>query len=329
MGKRARARHVFHAVALVIGAVALGFLIHTMGWDGIERVLVGAGPWFLAIALVDLTSVVFDTLAIQRFLGDARPALGRTFAAQSSGVAINRLTPGHSAGEAVKVTMLVEHVHSAAAVSSIVMFNLATIGIAIAAIVGGVPLTLLLLDLPGRVQIVVWVAAGLLVAVAVVVLVLVRRGALGARVTAARRLRLVSDVRAVSWHAKVAATDARIREFGRPGSRLGIFYVFVSRCCNWTGTLCVMAAANAPLTAPLVVAMLSVGILITWASNVIPLGLGTADGLNYALYGVLGSSGPVGLAFTMINRARTFVLALMGLTVMLIASLADRVRRGT
>jgi hypothetical protein len=62
-------------------------------------------------------------------------------------------------------------------------------------------------------------------------------------------------------------------------------------------------------------------------SNVIPLGLGIADGTNYALYGVLGSSGPVGLVFTMINRARTVVLASMGLLIMLIASLADRRRR--
>ena len=56
----------------------------------------------------------------------------------------------------------------------------------------------------------------------------------------------------------------------------------------------------------------------------VPLGLGLADGTNYALYGVLGSTGPVGLVFTMIGRARTCVLAAMGLTVLLIANLVDR-----
>ena len=55
-------------------------------------------------------------------------------------------------------------------------------------------------------------------------------------------------------------------------------------------------------SAPLVVAMLSVGILISWLSNVLPLGLGLADGTNYALYGLLGASPEAGLVFTMTAR---------------------------
>ena len=85
-----------------------------------------------------------------------------------------------------------------------------------------------------------------------------------------------------------------------------------------------MIAALVPLTPSFVAANLSLGILITFLSNVVPLGLGIADGTNYALYGVLGSTGPIGLIYTMINRARTVVLAAMGLAVLLIANLVDR-----
>jgi len=85
-------------------------------------------------------------------------------------------------------------------------------------------------------------------------------------------------------------------------------------------------AAGIPLTAPLVIATCSVGILITWLSNVIPLGLGIADTGNYVLYGLLGAGPASGLDFTMVNRARTCVLAAMGLTVMLVAHVAKRRR---
>lgn len=316
---------MFHAVALVIGTVALVVLLDRLGWAGLRDVLVGAGWWFAVIAAIDLVALLFDTAAICAFIRPRAPArYWRVFVAQASGVAINRLTPGNSAGEPVKVTMLLEHVPGSAAVAGIVMFNLATIGVAIAAIAVGVPITLLLLELPARLQIFVWSTTAGLVLVALLLLALARRGALGTLVDGARRIRLLSPSRAEAWRHRVADVDAQVREFGRPGARLGIAYVFGSRVLNWAGTVAVMIAAGVPLTAPLVIANLSVGILITWISNVIPLGLGLADGTNYALYGVLGATGSHGLVFTMINRARTCVLAGMGLVVMLVANLAAR-----
>ncbi len=318
------ARRVFNAAALLIGLVALGFLVETMGWDGIRGVIVGAGAWFVVIAGIDLVSITFDSLAIRQFLGATHVSFGRIFVAQASGVAINRLTPAHSAGEAVKVTMLLERAPTAAAVSAIVMFNLATISIAIAAIVLGVPLTLLLMELPPRATAAVWIAAGVLLVAAIALIVVARRGAVSTVIGVARRMRIATEATAERWRRKVIEIDARVREFGRSGQRLGIACAVGSRVCNWAGTLCVMEAAGAPMTAATIVAMLSVGILVTWVSNLIPLGLGIADGTNYMLYGALGSQGPIGLAFTMINRARTCVLAMIGLTVMAGASLWDR-----
>ena len=329
MANRGRARHVFHAIALVVGAVALAVLVDQLGWAGLRRVILGTGAWFAVLAVIDLASVCCDAGGIYSFLRPHAPVrYGRVLVAQASGLAINRLTPANSMGEAVKVTMLVEHVPRTAAVSAVVMFNLATIWIAIAAIVVGVPLTLLVLELPPRVQLVVWIATGVLAGLALGLFALVRRGAIATLIAAPARLGLLAPARAARWRAKVADIDATVQQFGRPGARLGIAFVLGSRALNWAGTVVVMIAADIPLTAPLVLAMLSVGILITWLSNVIPLGLGLADGTNYALYGVLGSSGPVGLVFTMINRARTVVLALLGLTIMLIADLADRARPG-
>jgi hypothetical protein len=87
-----------------------------------------------------------------------------------------------------------------------------------------------------------------------------------------------------------------------------------------------MYAADIPLSPKIVVAALSVGVIVTWAANIVPLGLGIADGANYVLYGMLGATAAAGLVFTMINRLRTVVLAMMGLVVMGIAHSAHRIR---
>ncbi len=320
---------MFHAIAFVIGGVAFAILIQQLGWDGLVAAMVGTGWWFVVMAALDLASVMFDAGATYSFVRPHVPTVSywRVFAAQASGVAINRLTPANSMGEAVKITMLAEHAPTSPAVSAIVMFNLATFTVAIATIVLGVPITLLLLDLPGPTQTFVWIATAILVGVFIALLVVARRGAIGTLIGAAHRLRLVSAARAERWRTKIADIDHHVKQFGRAGARRGIVFVLVSRTLSSIGTIVVMIAALVPLTPALVMANLSLGILITFLSNIVPLGLGIADGTNYALYGVLGSTGPIGLVYTMIGRARTCVLAAMGLAVMLIANLSDRVRR--
>jgi uncharacterized protein (TIRG00374 family) len=279
--------------------------------------------WFAVIAVIDLASMMCDAFAVQGFLrAKIDISYWRVFGAQASGLAINRLTPGNSLGEPVKVTMLSRYVPTEQAVSAIVMFNLLTIYLGIAAIVVGVPVTALTLDLPPRIEQVVWISLGVLVVLAIGLAVLVRRGALSTLVGAVASVRIISKARAERWRAKVLTIDRRLQELA--GLRRGLVGVIGSRVFNWLGTLAILYAADIPFTAPLVVAMLSVGILISWLSNVFPLGLGLADGTNYALYGLLGASPEAGLVFTMVNRLRTVLLAFMGLAIMAIANAVHR-----
>jgi uncharacterized protein (TIRG00374 family) len=318
-----RAASRFNIAMLVVGVVALGFVLDHLGWSGARRVVVGTGIWFAVIAVIDLASMMCDAFAVQGFLrAKIDISYWRVFGAQASGLAINRLTPGNSLGEPVKVTMLSRYVATEQAVSAIVMFNLTTIYLGIAAIVVGVPVTALTLDLPERITQVVWISLGVLIAIAIGLAVLVRRGALSTLVGALSTLHIISATRAERWRAKVQTIDERLRELG--GLRRGLIGVVGSRVFNWLGTLAILYAADIPFTAPLVVAMLSVGILISWLSNVLPLGLGLADGTNYALYGLLGASPEAGLVFTMVNRLRTVVLAFMGLGIMAIANAMHR-----
>jgi hypothetical protein len=316
---------VLHAVAFVAGLIALGLLIDQLGWSEIADALVAAGPWFAMLALVDLVSLLCDAGGVYQFV---RPhaAVGyrHVLAAQASGLAINRLTPGNSLGEPIKVTLLMARVPQATAVSAIVMFNLATYLVAVAVIAIGVPLTLLVLDLPIELKIGIAILGVALVLGMAGLIVLARRGALATLIHALRRLGILSVARAERWELRTAEIDDHVRRFGGPATRRALGFVAASRALNMLGTVGVLVAADLPLTAPLVIGMLSVGILITWLSNVIPLGLGLADGGNYLLSGALGSAPGAGLAFTMVNRLRTVVLAIMGLSIMAIASLAER-----
>jgi hypothetical protein len=326
-----RKARLFNLIALVAGAVGLAVLLARVGWEGTRDAIVDTGAWFAVMAAIDLGSVACDTFAIHGML---RPKVKigywRVFGAQASGLAINRLTPGNSVGEAVKVTMLVRTVPTNLAVSTIVLYSLLNMYMGVTAIVIGVPLTALLLDLSPTVSVVVWIATGVLVAVAVTITLIVRRGAVGTLIDIAAGFRIVSSERAGRWRARVAEIDARLREVRdtrSSGIYRGIAGVVGSRACNWLGTIVVLHATHIPLTPPLVVATLSVGILVTWATNVIPLGLGVADGTNYVLYGLLGATQEAGLFFTGVNRVRTCVLAAMGLSIMAVTNAVYRSSR--
>jgi hypothetical protein len=323
------AARAVNLIALAVGIVALVFVLRELGWSGMEQVIVGTGTWFAVIAAIDLVGSSCDSLGVYAFVRPhAAVSYRHVFAAQLSGIAINRLTPGNTIGEAVKVTMLVrEEVPTDVAVSAIMLFQLVTLYVGIAVIAIGVPLSAVLLDLPPDIERAVWIALAILVAVAVALAILVRRGALGVLVTALARIRVISAERSARWHAAVSSIDDRVQRIGQlraPGLGLSLVGVIGSRTANLVGTVVVMYAVDIPLTAPLIVASLSVGILVTWMSNVIPLGLGIADGTNYVLYGIFGASSTAGLLFTMVNRVRTVVLALMGLIVMAIANALHR-----
>jgi uncharacterized membrane protein YbhN (UPF0104 family) len=325
---RVRASTIFNLIVLAIGVVAFAVVASHLGWTAMRNVVATTGVWFVVIAVIDLVSSMCDAFSIHGFIRPKQHvSYWRVYAAQLGGMAINRLTPGNSLGEPVKVTMLVRTVATDTAVSAIVMFNLTTMYVGIASIVIGVPLTALLLDLPERVALLVWVGLGVLVGIAIVIAILVRRGAIGTLIDALAGVRIITAERGSTWRAKIAAIDARLRGIGdvrSSGIARGLAGVLGSRVINWIGTIVVLYAADIPMTAPLVIASLSVGILVTWMSNIIPLGLGLADGTNYVLYGLLGAAPVAGLLFTLLNRLRTVVLALLGLTVMAVANTLHR-----
>jgi hypothetical protein len=315
------ASHMFNVAVLVIGGGALAWMLEKLGWANVERVLSGVGGWFAVIVALDVAALACEAGAIREFM---RPesrmiAYWRVLAAQASGRAINILTPGGALGEATKVTMLVAHVPRGRVVSSIVLLNLAAFYLSVAILIVGVPLTVLLVDMPRQLQIVVWTGLAILLPLVVGLGVMIQRGAIGTVLATLRRMRILSAARAERWSARLQDVDRHIRELqsGRTaGTRMGLLLVCAARICAWSATTVVLYTVGVQVGFTLLVGVFSVGVLIGWMSAFVPFGLGVADASNYALYDVLGAAGAHGVFVTLLGRARSLTLALLGLLVM-------------
>lgn len=329
-GERHLTSHIFNIVVFAGGGVALALLVRSLGLQNAQHLVSGVGPWLGVIVGFDLCAMACDAAAIHAFMRPEARMVSyvRVLAAQASGRAINVLTPGGALGEATKVAMLVGHAPHARIVSSIVLYNLATLYLSVAVLVLGVPLTTLLVDLPREVELVAWIGLGVIIVLVTALAVLVRRGAIETVVAGARGARLLSHARAQRWAAKIAEIDHQLRELHAdttPGLRAGSAWILASRLCSWSATTTVLHAVGAPVSATLLVGLFSVGILIGWISSIVPLGVGIADGGNYALFGVLGATGAHGVIVTMLGRARSLIVAVIGLIVMACAHTATRI----
>src|SRR5688572_6652408 len=212
-------------------------MMNKLGWTRARDVLAGIGAWAIVIVALDVGALACEAAAIHSFMRpEARMvSYWRVLAAQSSGRAINILTPGGALGEATKVAMLVTHAPRARVVSSIVLFNLAAFYLSVSIVIVGVPLTLVLVDLPRALQITVWGSLAVLVPLVIALAVVIHRGAVGTLIDTARRLGILKRERAIAVRKRLIEVDRHIRELHTersPGTRSGLLFVGLARLCN-------------------------------------------------------------------------------------------------
>jgi uncharacterized protein (TIRG00374 family) len=327
--ERHLASQIFNLVMFVIGGIALWWMLRSLGWARFMDMVDNVGWWFVAIVALDLVALCFDAAALHAFMRPEARMISypRVLAAQASGRAINVLTPGGGLGEAIKLTMLVSHAPRARVLSSIVLLNLTMFYISVAVMVVGTPLTFLLVDLPQSVKIAAGLGFAVIIPAVIGLFFVIKRGATSTVVDLIRRVRIISADRAAKWKEKLVEVDKHIRELHKnrsAGTWKGILWVGASKLALYTATIILLVAVDIDLNPALVIGVFSVGVLIQWISSIVPMGLGLADGGNYAMYEVLGSSGPHGMAVTMLNRARSVTVAIIGLGAMAGMSVANR-----
>ena len=314
---------IFNLVMFVAGGVGLYFMLRTTGWDELRPVLIGVGNFAALILVLDLAALCFDAAAWHSFMRpEARMvSYPRVLGAWASGRAINVLTPFGALGEPTKVTMLLDRAPKARLLSSIVLLNVAVLYFSVTVMLIGIPITLLLVDVPHTIKVMVGIGVAVLVPLMVMLGVVIQRGAISTLVGTLRNTRIISAERAADWKERLKEVDRHIRELHAhrtAGTRRGIAFVAASKLVTYTSTCVLIHAVGVSLSPALIIAVLSVGVLIQWIASIVPLGLGIADGGNYALYSLLGATGAQGLLVTMLNRGRSVAVAILGLGAMVV-----------
>jgi uncharacterized membrane protein YbhN (UPF0104 family) len=322
------ASHIFNLVMLAFGAGALTWMMRQLGWDKFREAAEGIGASFAIITALDLASILLDARALHTFMRpEARMvSYWRVVGAQISGRAVNVVTPFAALGEATKLTMLVGHAPRVRVTSAIVLLNLSNLYLSVIVMAIGTPITLLLVDMPDGLKFTVGIGLAIVVALMVALGVLIHRGALTTIVALLRGVRIISAERLARWRERLREIDRQISELhhSKAGTWRGVLWVLGSKLVTWTATMVLVSAVGVSITPQLVLGVLSVGVLIQWIASVVPLGLGLADGGNYALFGLLGASGPHGAFVTMLNRVRSALVALVGFIVMAIVHTLNR-----
>jgi hypothetical protein len=274
-------------IAVLVAAALVGlWLVNRIGAATLADAIARVGPYFALVLALDALSLACDAAVIHTFARRlAAIAYGRVLVAQAIGATVNRVTPGSALGEPVKIAVLTEQLPRKEAIATIVLYNVTTLVVAGATVVIGAPLAIATLDLSPRATAVVLAIAAAIVLVLLAMRALVRRFVL----------------------AKLAALET--------APARAIAFAIASRALHLTGTLVLIHALGTTITWSLIVAVVSFGTIIRWVSNLVPLGIGVADGGQYELHALFGSSAETGLAFAMADRARTCLLALLGLAI--------------
>jgi uncharacterized protein (TIRG00374 family) len=320
---------IFNLVMFVAGGVGLYFMLRTTSWAELRPVVISVGNFAGIILALDLAALCFDAAAWHSFMRpEARMvSYPRVLGAWASGRAINVLTPFGALGEPTKITLLLDRAPKARLLSSIVLLSVTVLYFSVTVMIIGIPITLLLVDVPQGIKIMVGIGMAVLVPLVVMLGILIQRGAISTLVGTLRGTRIISAERAADWKERLKEVDKHIRELHAhrtSGTRRGIVFVACSKLVTYTSTCVLIYAVGVSLTPSLVVAVLSVGVLIQWIASIVPLGLGIADGGNYALYSLLGATGPQGLLVTMMNRARSVSVAILGLAAMVAMTALSR-----
>ncbi len=304
--------------ALTVAFVALTWTIYSVGPAVLLMRLKMLGPWLLLVVAIEIAVTSCDAAAIHAFLRPEHRKVGylRVVMAQIAGRAVNVVTPLGSLGEVVKMTMLVERVPQARAVSAVLLYNLVGLEMSFLLVAVGAPLTAFLVDLPAAMRVGLAIFGALAASGAALLPIVVMRGMLVKLVDFARKLRLLRRSQHARWSRKMAEVDAKLRDAGGARHRdrmIGFAFLLGSRSLNWCATGVLIHAAGGPVSLGFLAAVITAGQVITWIAGIVPLGLGLSEGGNYALFSALGVNPAIGVTMALGRRVTHIIYAAIGL----------------
>src|SRR5664279_1965466 len=167
-------------ISLAIALVSLVLTIRDTGFNTIGRYFKRIGWWWFAVVALEVVITSLDAIAIRAFMSpeQEKVKLRSALLSQLAGRSVNAVTPSGNLGEAVKVSVLTEHVSQSRAVATILLYNVVSFTVELAMVAVAAPFAALLLPMPTSLR---WVLIGtslVCAVVAVLCYMLVRKGVL-------------------------------------------------------------------------------------------------------------------------------------------------------
>ncbi|MBA3452220.1 MAG: flippase-like domain-containing protein [Deltaproteobacteria bacterium] len=315
--------------SIVVGLIALSITVWAVGTEPLLEHLRAIGPWFVVLIAIEGTATFCEagsTYLMTR--GPGGPAWRKVCVAQFAGRAVNSVTPGANLGEALKVSLLARECSTQRVVAGVMFTALASGIVAMTIVAAGSLITAIAFPIARSASIVLLIAGAVATVMAGGLAILVRRGMLGSLARTAGRLHVLSAARVARWSARLDDVDARLRGEIRGEHRLAAAcLVVVSQLLQRGAVLVTIFATGYTLGVPQLIAILSAGVLLAWISNVVPLGIGVAEGGNFALFAALGAPPSLGVALALAKRVNQIVFAALGFGVLAADRIAERVDR--
>jgi uncharacterized protein (TIRG00374 family) len=320
-------------ISLALGLVGLGFTIHATGLEAIAKYFKAIGWWWFAVVLLEVAITSLDAAAIRAFMSPEQDKVGfgSALLSQLAGRSVNAVTPSGNLGEAVKISVLTEHVSQSRAVATILLYNVVSFTaefcyVAVAAVIAAV-----VLPMHAWTRGILFATGAISLVVALGLYVLVQRGMLTSIARLALKLRLLSPVRFQRWEEKLASVDDKMRLVTgarRRDRTFGISAVFLSRATSYTLSLLILHAVGEPITLAFVAAYIVGSHAIYLVSALVPLGLGISEGGYYWLFRALGENPARGVTLVIARRVTLVVYAAIGLVLVTASETVQRARNG-
>src|SRR3954464_4846286 len=136
-------------ISLVVAAFALVLTVRKVGLLAIAKYFRLIGWWWIAVFVLEVVITSLDAVAIRAFMSPEqhKVKLRSALLSQLAGRSVNAVTPSGNVGEAVKVSVLTEHVSQTRAVATILLYNVVSFTVELAMVAAAAPFVALLVPM--------------------------------------------------------------------------------------------------------------------------------------------------------------------------------------
>jgi hypothetical protein len=305
-------------ISLAVALVALVYTIRDIGLHDLGRRFRWIGWWWFVVLAMEASITTLDAIAIRAFLSPEQDKLRLRDAllAQLAGRAVNAVTPTGNLGEAIKVSVLVEHVSQSRAVACILLYNLVSFTVELAVVAIAAPIMAVLVPMRAGLRWTLLGGGAVCALISIGLYALANRGLLSTATGALVRLRLISRPRAARWEPRLRSVDDKLGLVAGARARdrwLGVGAIILSRATSMSISALLLAVVGRHLTLGFFAAFTVGGFAIYLASSLVPLGLGISEGGNAALFRALGENPAAGVTTVLARRVTLVVYAAIGL----------------